>query len=112
MPQQWEINRDELTAKVVHAMLTNSMTGELWSTLPPAIREQCRDNSSLTPQLIGLEGCRVEVVDDAGEKPHRFIVGKSSGWKPIHLEMPTSNAHGRGSAAKKYASVRFIERIR
>ncbi|ECV8069509.1 hypothetical protein ABQ22_24350, partial [Salmonella enterica subsp. enterica serovar Typhimurium] len=37
-----------------------------------------RCDVELTPQLVGLEGRRVEVVDDAGIT-RRFIVGRSSG---------------------------------
>lgn len=40
----------------------------------------------LTPQLIGLEGKRVEVVDRDGEE-RRFYVGKSTGFTPCHLEI-------------------------
>lgn len=42
--------------------------------------------AELTPQLIDLEGCRVEVVDKYGER-RRFTVGRSSGWIPVHLEI-------------------------
>lgn len=49
--------------------------------------------SELTPELIGLEGKRVEVVDSYGEK-RRFIVGKSTGWIPVHLEIKKSNSLG------------------
>ena len=49
--------------------------------------------SELTPQLVGLEGKRVEVVDCHGEK-RRFIVGKSVGWIPSHLEVKKSNSMG------------------
>lgn len=46
--------------------------------------ERCPVN--LTPQLIGLEGKRVEVVDKYGER-RRFRVGRSTGWIPCHLEI-------------------------
>ena len=60
--------------------------------------EICRDrkircNVELTPQLIGLEGKRVEVVDKYGET-RRFIVGKSMGWMPVHLEIARRNSSG------------------
>jgi len=47
----------------------------------------------LTPQLIGLEGKRVEVVDCYGNK-RRFQVGKSTGPIPIHLEILRCNSSG------------------
>jgi hypothetical protein len=50
----------------------------------------------LVPQLIGLEGKRVELSYPNGEKT-RFIVGKSTGWIPIHLEIKTKRSSGGGS---------------
>lgn len=47
----------------------------------------------LKPQLIGLEGHRVEVLDCYGER-RRFIVGKSTGWMPCHLEISRRNSSG------------------
>lgn len=49
--------------------------------------------ASLTPQLMGLEGARVEVVDSYGER-RRFTVGKSTGWIPCHLELKGANSNG------------------
>lgn len=47
----------------------------------------------LTQQLTGLEGRRVEVVDRHNDK-RRFIVGRSTGWMPIHLEIKTRRSLG------------------
>lgn len=47
----------------------------------------------LVPQLNGLEGKRVEVVDSYGET-RRFYVGRSSGWMPSHLEIPRRDSTG------------------
>jgi len=47
----------------------------------------------LCPQLIGLEGRRVEVVDTCGDK-RRFYVGKSTGWVPCHLEIARVDSTG------------------
>ena len=55
---------------------------------------RCED--ALTPQLKGLEGKRVEVIDKYDEK-RRFWVGKSTGWYPVHLEVARSNSTGGGS---------------
>lgn len=68
--------------------------------------------ADLTPQLIGNEGWRVEVTDEEGDKPRRFIVGKSTGWIPVHLEISRRTAHGGGPARPKYHSVTRIERVR
>lgn len=52
--------------------------------------------ANLIPQLIGLEGKRVEVTTPDGDKT-RFYVGKSTGWLPIHLERKRVNSSGGGS---------------
>jgi hypothetical protein len=64
-----------------------------------------RFKCELSPQLIGLEGKRVEVVTLYGET-RRFIVGKSTGWLPIHLETARKDSHGGGGAHREYKSVR------
>lgn len=53
--------------------------------------------TELTPELVGLEGKRVEVTTPAGETS-RFWVGKSTGWQPIHLEIKTRRSTGGGAA--------------
>lgn len=55
-----------------------------------------RSNSELSPQLIGLEGKRVEVKDCYGEV-RRFKVGKSTGFIPCHLELANSRSTGGGA---------------
>lgn len=47
----------------------------------------------LTPQLVGLERKRVEVIDKYGEK-RRFYVGKSTGFVPVHLEIKRKDSRG------------------
>lgn len=66
----------------------------------------------LSPQLTGLEGWRVEVVDEEGDAPRRFIVGKSTGWAPCHLEISRRTSMGGGGARREYHSVREIEQVR
>lgn len=83
------------------------MTWDKWQQLSKAERLANTDNSDLTPQLAMLEGCRVEVVDNYGEK-RRFNVGKSTGWKPIHLEVYNRRSTGGHPAAKSYKSVVLI----
>lgn len=65
----------------------------------------------LSPQLIGLEGYRVKVVDSHGVE-RRFIVGKSTGWIPIHLEIVRRDSSGGVPADLEYRSVEVIERVR
>ena len=62
----------------------------------------------LTPQLVGLEGKRVEVVDCDGTT-RQFYVGKSTGWMPVHLEIKTRQSHGGMAAySTPYRSVRVV----
>lgn len=66
-----------------------------------------RFECELSSQLRGLEGRRVEVIDMYGQT-RRFIVGKSTGWLPIHLEIKTRRSYGGDAAASEYASVRDL----
>lgn len=85
---------------------------EQYEALCNSIHRQFVDNGerclvALTPQLVGLEGKRVEVVDSYGET-RRFRVGRSTGWIPVHLEIE-GNADGGGPAyGAPYQSVRAI----
>lgn len=67
-----------------------------------AKNEACgwQSKSELTPQLIGLEGKRVEVRHKfkSGEvETTRFYVGKSTGFIPCHLEIKRCNSSGGGA---------------
>jgi len=71
-------------------------------------RNKLRCPAELTPQLTGLEGKRVEVVDRHGER-RRFIVGKSTGWLPIHLEIARRNSSGGPAVTgAPFQSVRIV----
>lgn len=70
-----------------------------------------KDNRDLTQQLIGMEGWRVEVITTYNEK-RRFIVGKSTGRKPIHLEVKNRRSLGGSGAEKEYKSVKVLYRVR
>ena len=62
----------------------------------------------LTPQLVGLEGKRVEVVSAWGERM-RFYVGKSTGWMPIHLAVARRDSTGGcGVVGAPFQSVRVL----
>lgn len=87
------------------------MTQAKWDAMSPAERNTARSDAGLSPQLTGLEGWRVEVVTDYDET-RRFIVGKSTGWIPCHLEISRRNALGGGSAEKHYKSVRRLYKAR
>jgi len=93
-------------------MTLDGMTSDIWDKLTPGERERLRDNSGLTRELLGLEGWRVEVRDTPEAKPRRFIVGRSTGWRPIHIEVLTRRSLGGCACNASYASVRKIERVR
>ncbi len=64
--------------------------------------------AELTPSLVGLEGRRVEVVDVDCET-RRFIVGKSTGWIPCHIELHNVRSTAGMAAHKDYVLVRIIK---
>lgn len=70
-------------------------------------REKIQCPAELSPQLIGLEGKRVEVVTEWGET-NRFWVGKSTGWLPIHLEITRQGSSGGCACSHTYKSVRVV----
>jgi hypothetical protein len=89
-----------------------TMTQEKWNVLTPAERDALRSDAGLSPQLIGLEGWRVETVSDMTGEKERFIVGRSSGWIPCHIKLRTRTSHGGMSASSKYLSVRKLYKVR
>jgi hypothetical protein len=65
------------------------------------------DLSDLRPELIGLEGQRIEATDRHGER-RRFYVGKSTGWKPVHLEIKRIDSSGGDADWGPYTDIRVI----
>lgn len=88
-------------------MSLEGMTQTKWDKLSNREREAARDLSGLSPQLRGLEGFRVEVKTTYGET-RRFIVGRSTGWRPCHVELSRVNSSGGPGAELEYASVRKL----
>ena len=71
-----------------------------------------RSQSELTPQLMGLEGKRVEIVDCWRQK-RRFYVGKSTGFIPVHLEIARRDSSGgQAVMGAPFESVRVLEKSR
>jgi hypothetical protein len=87
------------------------MTQDKWYRLSHRDRERLRDLSGLSSQLIGLEGWRVEVETKYGGV-RRFIVGRSTGWVPCHIEVNNRRAHGGPAAELAYVSVRKLYKAR
>lgn len=86
------------------------MDWNAWQKMTPAERQAHVDLSDLRPELSGLEGWRVEATDSYGEV-RRFYVGKSTGWKPIHLEVKTRRSMGGDACDRRgYTNVRPLYR--
>ncbi len=92
-------------------MSLEGMTQTKWAGFTMEERDNLRSDNGLTPQLVGLEGWRVEVTTTYGET-RRFIVGRSTGWVPCHIEIPRRDSSGGIGASKKYASVRRLYQAR
>ena len=88
-----------------------NMTAERWALLSETDRAGLRDLSGLTPQLVGLEGWRVEVDTTYGET-RQFIVGRSTGWRPCHTELPRRDSSGGFAADSEYVAVRRLYQAR
>jgi len=89
-----------------------SMTRSKWDAMPRRERDKIRDISSMSPQLIGLEGWQVEVIDMEDDRPRKFIVGRSSDWRPVHLELATRRSRSGDIAELEYKTVRKIRKVR
>lgn len=76
-----------------------------------AQRDGRRFTCELSPQLIGLEGHRVEVTSRL-RWWRRFIVGRSTGWIPIHLEIARRGSRGGRAADREYLTVKDLGRVR
>lgn len=82
------------------------------ATLAENFRSGRRLESDLTPQLIGLEGRRVEVTDRYGET-RRFWVGRSCGPIPCHLEIKRRGSRGgEAVTGTPFGSVRVVSEVR
>lgn len=88
--------------------LDNAGKCKYWDMLSPTERAVVRDLSGLTAQLIGLEGKRVEVENTYDNEKRRFWVGRSTGWRPCHLEIAKRTSQGGDPAEKSYKSVRVV----
>ena len=87
------------------------MDWETWQRMPEVERAKIR--TPPTPHdLDGCLGWRVEVVD-RDNRTRRFIVGVSTGWRPIYLEIARRTSHGGpGADSRGYKSVRKLYKVR
>lgn len=93
-------------------MSLEGMTQAKWDSLSEGERNRLRSKAGLSPQLLGLEGWRIEVESEMTGERRRFIVGRSTGWVPCHVELPKRTSRSGVSASWKYKSVRALEKIR
>jgi hypothetical protein len=90
--------------------MLREMTQEEWGRLSVPERKRLQDLSDLHPQLLGLEGYRVEVEEANGSR-RRFYVGRSAGWKPIHIELARRDSSGGPATGRSpFKSVRKLYR--
>jgi hypothetical protein len=78
-----------------------------WRDANKQQRLALQDLSGLHAPFIGLEGCRVEVSERSGYK-RRFIIGRSTGWKPCHLEIARRNSSGGGALYVDFDSFKIV----
>src|SRR3974377_381023 len=86
-----ELDRLEARRRAFRA-LGNDAKAQAWALMPMRDRELVRDTSGLIPALVGLEGWRLEATYPDGGK-RRFYVGRSTGWRPCHIEVSRSNTY-------------------
>ena len=106
-----------LSDDVIHGNVPPAGTREDYETYKAVVAEvidlcnryNIRCDADLSPQLLGLENARVEVLTMYGET-RRFWVGKSSGVIPIHLEIHNTRSMGGGAAEQRYERVTLVRR--
>lgn len=98
---------DELKAMIANG----TMMSQIWNATYPDQRKRVASKENLCPELIGLEGYRVEATQ-YGERV-RFQVGKSTGWKPCHIALHNRRSIG-GDLIRKgsLSNVRIIRKVR
>lgn len=85
-----------------------NMTWEKWQSMTRAERDAARDDSALHPALRGFEGMRVKVEPAREFGRSSFIVGKTTGWKPVHLAIARINCHGSSDVIRADEKFRVV----
>jgi hypothetical protein len=88
--------------------LSDSEKAKLWPTYNMEQRKHLVDLSCLTPQLNGLEHQRVEAVRFNPHEVVRFYVGRSTGWRPCHIEIKRMTSTGGQPADPEYKSITVL----
>lgn len=89
-----------------------TMTWAKWQSLTDAERDAQRSTAGLTPELVGLEGWRVEATFKGLDKPERFIVSRSTGWVPVHIMLKRRDSSGGMQVWSKLTSVKPLYRAK
>lgn len=90
--------------------LDNNAKYAYWRDADTIQKAALRDTSGLHAPFVGLEGCRIEVSERSGYK-RRFIIGKSTGWKPCHLEIARRDSHGGASLWVDFDSFKIVRYV-
>ncbi len=102
-PDAISLARGDLRTYDTYMILSDMLQADVKESGEPAI-------CGLSPQLVGLEGHRVQVLDKFGEE-RNFIVGKSTGWMPCHLEIRHGSSGGH-ACDMEYAEVEDLGPVR
>jgi hypothetical protein len=105
-----EYNREDLSVKRLGTIKTYNNYLKVIKIAEKRFKtENYRSKSELIPEFIGKEGKRVEVITIYGKK-QRYIIGKSSGFIPCHLEIKQRNSSGGGSViGYPFKSITFLD---
>jgi hypothetical protein len=91
--------------------LDHTGKARVWDRMTPAEKDVVRSSAGLHPDLIGLEGWRVELTYPDGST-ERGIVSRSTGWQPCHILLKLRTSHG-GSGLSTYGfTIRKLYKVR
>ena len=101
-----ELQKPEFTTATVGTIEAYNEYMQLIKIAAIKAKTGWRSNSELIPELIGLEGKRVEVEYSRGKE--RFYVGKSTGFIPCHLAIKTKRSTGGIPVIRGFTNLRVI----
>lgn len=81
-----------------------------WSSMSVAQKDKARDMSDINPQLASYVGKKVRVTPKRKWGYSTFVVGRTTGWKPVLLAC-RSNASGSSdtiSVDERFTSIKVL----
>ena len=94
----------------------DGMTYDRWAVMPEHERAKVRDLNGLVPELVGLEGWRVELgyhYPDGTMWSERGIISRSTGWRPCHILLKRRDSLGGvGISGDRLVKVRRLYKAR